>query len=107
MLFPSTYIVFSEVFLIFTETPGSLEQIYVDNIVKALCAKDATNCPYYTQNATKYKSEITQLDTKYSQIFKAISEPQLLSDKGYEVKQGKYLAVLFPIHKTHTVKYNV
>ncbi len=49
--------------------------IYVDNIVKALCAKDATNCPYYTQNATKYKNEITQLDTKYSQIFKAISEP--------------------------------
>ena len=38
-------------------------EIYVQNIVDALCVKDADNCEYFRARATQYQRELKRLDT--------------------------------------------
>lgn len=40
----------------------------IDNITRALTAKDPANANFYQQNATKYKDKLTQLDNQFKSL---------------------------------------
>ncbi len=50
--------------------------IFVNNIVQKLCDLDVDNCENFKENAKVYNDKLTQLNNKYSEIFKTIPKEQ-------------------------------